>query len=646
MQTAVAEFIGLLDDRLDFAHEETSFSPHFSTGGLKAGAHAGAGQLVLYYNRRTTAFGGTMLEVCGERAAVARTALHGGPLGFDARNQAGGTDCVAFAGADLFIHESRPGPSAGETVRWAVPAPGADGSRVRLVYNAAKRVLLLEGVLPRSDPRDPDPVFPFRVAVRVDDGVREIAAGDRKWPASESFDGSVARESRVLLGGAAADRPARFAVAFAAGETDSRAIVERVAHASRYDIEECRSRTIRWVERATPELALPETTEGLRRLYVRCVWTLLSNTVRPHAGFGGFHGCFPNRARYCCHYLWDSCFQSFGMARVNADLAAESLRLLAARQEEDGKIPQFLCATWNRPGAAQPPLIAWAAWRLFERTGDRSLIEDLYGPLERWNRWWFAKRDEDGDGLLEYGEGVESGWDNSPRWDQGRVEPVDLNSFLVVQMESLARFAKALGREADARRWREEAARHAGRVRERLWTADAGIFHDVKYESHEPVRIVTPACFLPVWAGILPEPESLSRMIDGILLAPEHLGGGIPFPVVGRSETAYESGGWWRGPVWMNIAHLMLETLEQAGRIEARRDAMRRLLSVVERNADPRELYDSRSGEGLGSHELGWTASVAMLWIDELARTAAPDQPIRSGAVPPLARRSSLRTDP
>lgn len=620
MQTAVAEFVALLENRLDFAHEETSFSPHFSTGGLRAGAHAGAGELLFYYNRRTTEFGGTMLEVCGDGDGVARTALRGGPLGFEAAGTAGGTDRVAFSGPDVFTYESRTGEIGGGSPAWAVPAPGADGSQVRIVYDGETRVLLLEGVLPRSDPRDPEPVFPYRVAVRVADGVAHLAAGDRRWADSESVEVTTAPGGRVILGAAAADRPARFTVAFAAGDTDGGAVATRAAEGARHDIEDCQSRTVRWLEDSAPRLAFPETTEGLRRLYARCVWTLLSNTVRPHGRFGSFRGCYPNRARYCCHYLWDSCFQSFGMARINRELAAEALRLLAARQEEDGKIPQFLCATWNRPGAAQPPLIAWAAWRLFESTRDRSLLEDLYEPLERWNRWWFAQRDDDGDRLPEYCEGLESGWDNSPRWDHGRVEPLDLNSFLVVQMESLARFAKELGREADAERWSEEAARHAARVRERLWMPDAGLFFDVTFDSHEPVRIVTPACFLPVWAGVLPEPERLSQMIDGILLAPEHLGGDVPFPVVSRSEERYDNDGWWRGPVWMNIAHLMLETLRRTGRLEARRDAMRRLLAVVERNDDPRELYDSRSGDGLGAHELGWTASVAMLWIEELAK--------------------------
>jgi putative isomerase len=190
-------------------------------------------------------------------------------------------------------------------------------------------------------------------------------------------------------------------------------------------------------------------------------------------------------------------------------------------------------------------------------------------------------------------------------------------------MEALSRFAAELGREDDRELWTRRAKELAGCIRQTLWRPESELFFDAVFDSHEPVRIVTPACFLPVWAGVMPDEARLARMIDNVLLAPDHLGGDVPFPVVGRSEERYDNDGWWRGPVWMNIAHLMLETLRRTGRLQERRDAMRRLLAVVERNVDPRELYDSRSGNGLGAHELGWTASVAMVWIDELAKAAS-----------------------
>ena len=43
--------------------------------------------------------------------------------------------------------------------------------------------------------------------------------------------------------------------------------------------------------------------------------------------------------------------------------------------------------------------------------------------------------------------GVDSGWDNSPRWDNGIVEAVDLNGWLHLDQLFLAEMARELGKD-------------------------------------------------------------------------------------------------------------------------------------------------------------------------------------------------------
>ena len=37
----------------------------------------------------------------------------------------------------------------------------------------------------------------------------------------------------------------------------------------------------------------------------------------------------------------------------------------------------------------KPPLIAWAALKLYECDGDRDFLDEIYEPLVRWHHWWF-----------------------------------------------------------------------------------------------------------------------------------------------------------------------------------------------------------------------------------------------------------------
>lgn len=70
----------------------------------------------------------------------------------------------------------------------------------------------------------------------------------------------------------------------------------------------------------------------------------------------------------------------------------------------------------------------------------------------RWNRWRLEENDRDHNGLCEYGHPFSSGLDDSPLWDGGMPvgADTDLNSYLVMQCDTLARMAEVLGLHEDA----------------------------------------------------------------------------------------------------------------------------------------------------------------------------------------------------
>ncbi len=83
--------------------------------------------------------------------------------------------------------------------------------------------------------------------------------------------------------------------------------------------------------------------------------------------------------------------------------------------------------------------------------GDREFLDEIYEGVVRWNRWWFEQNDTDDNGLCEYQHPFSSGLDDSPLWDDGMpVEAPDLNTYLVLQEEALAKMAGLLGLQDDA----------------------------------------------------------------------------------------------------------------------------------------------------------------------------------------------------
>lgn len=624
--------IELLRGQLSFSGRCEAFSPHYSRVGLSLEPTFGLGTLVAAYNRKVTLLTERFLEprINGEPITVLRQEnnpvlvdRYSHVAGLAAREQITGIEFDVYAYELELRNEGRATVSVRLTLGGSICT--ATGYPLTIDYDPKFRALSFSGRLVRSDERDPEESFPLWLTVVLPAGARQIHCGDRTLPCDQPcatrLDGSIPLS--VDLG--ERDVPpaeacrARITLAVGLGEDALPRRADEAIAASAISTPDAVGCTRTWHRGAIPNVCLPKITEQLQRLYARCVYTLVSNTVQPHDRFRPYRAVFPNRGTYASHYLWDACFQSLGYQYIHTDVTAESLWLLIHRQEPDGKIPQFSCATWNRPGAAQPPLIAWAATTLDPHRRHSQLFPFIYEPLCRWNRWWFSQRDEDGDGLCEYAEALESGWDNSPRWDHGRTEPLDLNAFLVRQMAGLAEIATHLGRPHEAVQWQSQRDQHAQRMLDQLYFCEENIFYDRLYDSHAPIRVKTPASFLPLWAGV-PLPEDLARRsIETYLLSPDHFFGRFPFPVVAYSEPTYAPEHWWRGPIWPNIAYLMTDLLGRYGYEQQRRQAITRLVEMIAASGGPYELYNSQTGAPMGAAELGWTAAVTIRWLEDLA---------------------------
>ena len=585
--------VAQLGNTLDYSRAETSFSPFFSDMGLGMGKDGGIANLFLHYNRKTTIFLTPFLAVPQPLQAQECSAI-----GVTQRF-AGGAARIAFCGHNTWVVDCDGLQKLEFTL---AHAPELTELRHRVI---GAEMHLFDGYLPNLDPRDPDKTFPIVVGIRIMQG--KIIAGD-----------GVTQPLQF-----AADDGGRLVLAFSVRmlEVSHAMIVERLRAASA-TAEDATTRTLAWLKNAMGGFRMATRDPREQVVLSRALHTLLSNSTEAPGLLAGRVAAFPNRGTYPTHYLWDSCFQNLATERLHPKLAGDSLLLLVENMRVDGKMPHFTCSTWIRPHESQPPLVGWAGLRLVQERKDKDMAARLLPALRRNTQWWLSQR-MTRFGLIAGLHGLETGWDDSPRFDRGALVATDMNTYVLLQMRACAEFARMLGDEKAAQSQADEADQFARRMVEVLFDREAGLFWDLHQESGEPLKLKTPACFLPLLADVPLSQAEVTRMVKNVLLNPAHFFGPVPFPTVAYDEGCYKAGDWWRGPVWLPIAYLMTQVLEKTGFHAEAQASRATLYRMLIQDGNLRELFNSQTGEGMGAYEQGWTAAICLRLHDELSGQTA-----------------------
>jgi putative isomerase len=261
-----------------------------------------------------------------------------------------------------------------------------------------------------------------------------------------------------------------------------------------------------------------------------------------------------------------------------------------------------------RAEVTKPPILAWAALKLHETDPDLGFLEEIYVPLVRWNAWWFSMNDDDADGLAQYNHPYSSGLDDSPLWDYGMpVESPDLNTYLCVQMGSLAMMAEALGMDSEGAMWRRRAEAIVRRMIQDFWDEEAGLFRALHEE--QPVPVVTPFNLYPLWTGQLP--DDIRNRLIAHLTNPDEFWGEIVLPTVARNDPHYDPDTMWRGPVWANINYFFIEALHQVGEYDLAHALLEKTLHLMMSQPGIYEYYNSETGQppATAAAAFGWTAA-------------------------------------
>ncbi|HXD10203.1 MAG TPA: hypothetical protein VN653_09085, partial [Anaerolineales bacterium] len=146
----------------------------------------------------------------------------------------------------------------------------------------------------------------------------------------------------------------------------------------------------------------------------------------------------PDKWEYPWFAAWDLAFHCVPLALVDSEFAKEQLLMLGREwyQHPNGQVPAYEWAF----GDVNPPVLAWAAWRVYKidekkhAKGDRYFLERVFHKLLLNFTWWVNRKDAEG---LNVFQGGFLGLDNIGVFDRsaplptgGRIEQSDGTSWM------------------------------------------------------------------------------------------------------------------------------------------------------------------------------------------------------------------------
>lgn len=375
--------------------------------------------------------------------------------------------------------------------------------------------------------------------------------------------------------------------------------------------------------------AAPQVAEEYQAQYYYAWWVMRAGLISTRF-YITREAMTPSKIHYVGVWQWDAYFHALAYRHLDMHLAQDQIRIMLDHQRDDGMIPDAVhdegaVTHLNFPVDAdvtKPPLLAWAAWKLYEQGNDREFLNEIYEPSVRWNNWWFEKNDLDGNGLCEYQHPFSSGLDDSPLWDDGLpVESPDLNTYLYLQQECLAKIARAIGANDDADMWQGRAQAMSQRMIQ-CWDADSGFFWATRNKSRVNVR--TPFNLFPLITGQMP-PDIAARLVAH-LTDERQFWPRYPVPTVALDDPKYNPNQMWRGPTWVNVNYLLIEGLQRSGYPDLARELRRRTLELICGQDDIYEYYRPESGENPpnAASTFGWSAAVFIDLAIQAAREKLP----------------------
>ena len=242
----------------------------------------------------------------------------------------------------------------------------------------------------------------------------------------------------------------------------------------------------------------------------------------------------PDKWEYPWYASWDLAFHCVPLALIDPCFAKTQLDIVVREwyQHPNGQIPAY---EWNF-NDVNPPVIAWAAWRVYQierkqtGKGDRAFLETIFHKMLIAFTWWVNRKDSEGNNIFQGGF---LGLDNIGVFDRNEcfpdgthLEQADGTSWMGMFSLNLMRIAIELARENHvyeniATKFFEHflgiaaAMNNLGGKGIGLWHDDDEFYYDVLHTPggrYLPLRVRSLVGLLPLFAVETIQPQLIDAL--------------------------------------------------------------------------------------------------------------------------------------
>lgn len=337
-------------------------------------------------------------------------------------------------------------------------------------------------------------------------------------------------------------------------------------------------------------------------LYAKCLSVMKTQLYSPEGNIKRIWST-PDRLPHRNMWLWDSVFHAIGHRHLNAPLAEDLILALFDIQREDGFIPHMIKPDYTS-AITQPPVIAWGAWLVYEKSGNRDFLKTVLENNRKFLLWCRNNRRKSDKELYSWHTNAqknnrcdESGMDNSPRFDTSSdLYAIDFSCYMANETRYMQRIAEELGNKEDAELFADWYSEIKTDINSTLWSEEDGFYYDYDITCGRMHKVKSVSGFLSLFAGVCDEAQAKSLL--AFLNSPAEFGTVFPVPSIAVSDETFGTD-MWRGPVWINYNYMIIKALSEYGFEDMAENLKAKTLDYINiwygRTGTVYEFYDSEN---------------------------------------------------
>ncbi len=368
-----------------------------------------------------------------------------------------------------------------------------------------------------------------------------------------------------------------------------------------------------------------------------------------------FRYTIPSSSVYPFQWFWDSCFHAVIYTRLD-DLkyAKDEIRSLLASQWENGMIPHIIYwenstkfqVEWGTDkktsSITQPPMIAYAVERIYEKSNDKTFVQEVFDKLDNYYKWLYKERSDDY--LLSIIHPWESGKDDFVSWDNVlelekptkeelmksklflikeyvtskcdsrkfmmknifNVKSLLFNSVYLRNLKSMYNLSTIVRKEEEY--YKDMIIKVKNACDKWLYDRKSGLYL-TRYNGNNYIKdYENISIFLPLFAGLL-EHNQAQKLVEDYLLNKRKFWTDYPIPTISVDNDNFEPYRYWRGSTWININWFVYKGLIDYKFYDVAEELKKRSINLIKKSGFC-EYFNSINGEGYGPHDFCWSGLI------------------------------------